>query len=151
MRFGRFFFMLYPVYFSFFHFFKVSLTCSWFTMLWQLLLYNKVIHLYMYTHPFSFRFFPHIDYHRISGRILCARQQVPTGQSFHRPQCAYVSSDPQCFPPSPHLSPLVTLRFSKSVGLVLFCKEVRLRSSTDWITSTHIRGNSLLYSEFIMC
>ena len=33
----------------------------------------------MYTHLF----FPHTDYHRILGRVLCATQKVPTGQSFH--------------------------------------------------------------------
>ena len=35
------------------------------------------IQVYTYTHPFSFRFFSHIDYHRIQGRVLCALQQVP--------------------------------------------------------------------------
>ena len=29
---------------------------NWFTMLWCFLLYNKVIQLYIYTHPFFFRF-----------------------------------------------------------------------------------------------
>ena len=39
----------------------------------------------MYTHPFSLRFFSRIDDHRIWGRVLCSRQQVPIGQSFHVP------------------------------------------------------------------
>ena len=30
----------------------------------------------MYTHPFSFRFFSHIDYHKIFGKVLCGIQQV---------------------------------------------------------------------------
>lgn len=53
--------------------------------------YHKVIQLYMYTHPFSLRFFSHIDYHRILGRVL------------------YFTADP-CWPiilntsiPNPHL------------------------------------------------
>ena len=40
------------------------------------LLYNKVIQLYMYMHPFSFRFFFHIEYHKILSRALCAMQFV---------------------------------------------------------------------------
>ena len=43
----------------------------------------------MYTDPFSFRFYSHVDYHRILCRVPCATQQVPIGQSFHLPQCAY--------------------------------------------------------------
>ena len=39
-------------------------TDSWFTMLW-LQVYSKVIQLYIYIHPFFFRFFPHMGYHRI--------------------------------------------------------------------------------------
>ena len=68
----------------------------------------------MYTHLFSFRFFSHIDYHRILGSVLCALQQVPGGQSFHIPQCADASpkalihSTP---PTSLHLSPVVTTVF----------------------------------------
>ena len=56
----------------------------------------------MYTHPFSFRFFFHIDYHKILSRVLCDIQQVPTGQSFYETQCAYASPKPQSIPsPSP--------------------------------------------------
>ena len=70
------------------------------------LIYNVAINsavqhsdwLYMYTHPLSFRFFSHIDAHRISGRALCAVQQVPAGQSFHRPQGACANSNPQFIP-----------------------------------------------------
>ena len=58
-----------------------------------------MILLRMYTHPFSFRFFAHIDDHGILGRALCATQQVPTGQSFHVPQCAYAIPSPQSIPP----------------------------------------------------
>jgi len=57
-------------FFSFFlPFLKVLLKYSWFTTLWSFLLYNKVIQLYTYTRPFFFRFFPHIDYPRILGRV----------------------------------------------------------------------------------
>ena len=37
----------------------------------------------MYIHPFSFKFFSHIDYNRILDRVLCATQQVPVGRLFH--------------------------------------------------------------------
>ena len=37
-----------------------------------ILLHNKVMQSYMYTHPFFFRFFPHVGDHRILGRVLCA-------------------------------------------------------------------------------
>ena len=43
----------------FFPFLKVLLKCRWFTILWTFLLYNKVIQLYMDTHPFFFIFFSH--------------------------------------------------------------------------------------------
>ena len=46
-------------------------------------LYNKGIQLYMYIYPLFFRFFPHIDYHRILSRVVCAIEQVSVGQSFH--------------------------------------------------------------------
>ena len=62
-----------------------------------------MIQLYKYTHPFSFRFFSHIDYHRILGRILCAIQQIPVGQSFNKPQCAHTNPKPPVYlsPPQP--------------------------------------------------
>lgn len=47
---------------------------------WSVMLYNEVIQLSMHTNPFFFRFFPHIDDHRILGRVPCALQQVPIGQ-----------------------------------------------------------------------
>ena len=37
----------------------------------------QVIQLYVYVHPFFLRFFSHIDYHRILGRVPCAIEQVP--------------------------------------------------------------------------
>ena len=43
----------------------------------------------MCTHIY-FRFFSHIDYHRIMDRVLCAIQQVPASQSFAIPQCPCV-------------------------------------------------------------
>ena len=56
------------------------------------LLYSKVIQLYIYTHPFSLRFFSHIDDRRILGRVPYAVEQVLVGQSFRSPQCAYAGS-----------------------------------------------------------
>jgi len=87
-----------------------------------LLLYNRVLQLYIYTHPFFLRFFSHIDDHRLLGRVPCARQQVPTGSSLHKPPCAYASPSPQSIP-TPVCPPLGTIGlFSKSVSLFLFCK-----------------------------
>ena len=62
------------------------------------MLYNKVVQLYIHTHPIHFRFFSHMDYYRILGRVLCAIQQVPVGQSFHIPQCAYACPKPPVHP-----------------------------------------------------
>ena len=61
--------------------------------------------------------------HRLSQNIwqssLCYIQQVLIGQSFHIPQCVHANPKP---PIHPTLSPLVTIRFSKSVSLFLFYK-----------------------------
>ena len=55
-----------------------------------------------YIHTlFFFRFFSHIDYHRIFGRVPSAIQQVPIGQSFHIPQCAPASPKPPIHPYPP--------------------------------------------------
>ena len=95
---------------------------SWFTMLWNFLLYNKVTQCYMYTPSLPFRFFSHTDYHRISGRVLRALQQIPTGQPFHISQCAYASPKPPVYHQT---SLLVTVRlFSKSASLFFFCRQV---------------------------
>ena len=96
--------------------FNVLLKYRWFTMLWSFLLYNKVIQLYVYTHPFFFRFFSYMDHHRILGRVPCALQQVPVGRSFHIPQCTYANPKPPVHPSPYHLPPLATISlFSKSV------------------------------------
>ena len=52
---------------------------------------DPVIHIHIIH---SLWFFSHIDYHRILGRVPCAIQQVPVGQSFHIPQCAYANPKP---------------------------------------------------------
>ena len=76
-----------------------------------------------YTYPFPFRFFSHIYYHRILGRVLCAIQQVPVDQSFHVLQCAYARVKPLIHPSPTCLFTLETLSmFSKSANLFLFCK-----------------------------
>ena len=86
----------------FFSFFKVLLKYGWFTTLWQFLLYSKVIQLYVYTHPLSFRFFSRIGHHRSSGRVPWAIQHIPVGQSFHIPQCAYANPKPPVHPSPTH-------------------------------------------------
>ena len=72
----------------FLSFYWVVLKSSWLKMLWSFLLYNKVLQLYMCTHPSFLRYFSHIDDHGTLGRALCAVPQVPVGQPFHWPQCA---------------------------------------------------------------
>ena len=73
-------------------------------------------------HLFSFRFFSHIDYLRIWGRVPCAREQVPVCQSLHLLQCAYVNPKPPVHP-SPALPlPFGDHKFFKSVSQFLFCK-----------------------------
>ena len=72
------------------------------------MLCNRVIQLYVYTCLFSFRFFSHIDYHRILGRVLCAIQQVPIDPLLYMPQCAYASPNPLV-----HLSPHPPVLFGK--------------------------------------
>ena len=67
----------------FFSLLRVLSKSSWFTMLWSFLLCSKVTQLYVYTHALSFRLFCLI------GRVLCAIRQVPIGQSFRIPPCAY--------------------------------------------------------------
>ena len=62
--------------------------------------------IYIYTHPLFFRFFSHIDYHRILDRVPCAIQQVPIGQSFHIPQFVCTNPTPPVCP-SPHPPPPV--------------------------------------------
>ena len=58
---------------------------------------DSVIHGYISI----LRSFSHIDDHRILGRVPCALQQVPVGQSFHRPQCANANPTPPVHPPTP--------------------------------------------------
>ena len=65
----------------------------------------------MYTHPLSLRFFPHIDYHRILGRIPCAIQHVPVGQSCHMSQCSYVNPKPPVYPSPPQPVPFGDIFF----------------------------------------
>ena len=103
-------------------FLKFLFMYSWFIKLWQFLLYNKVIQSHTYTHPFSFGFFSHTEHWAVSW----ATQQVSISQSLHIPQCAH--ANPKSLVHSPYHSPLVTISFSKSVGLLPFCKQVHLHS-----------------------
>ena len=57
----------------------------------------------MYTHPFSFQFFSHLDYHRILGRVPCAiilyaivcirQSQTPSPPLFWLPHSIYSARD----------------------------------------------------------
>ena len=76
---------------------------------------------YTYTHSHS-----HVNYHRISGRVPCAVEQVPVDHPFRIEECTYANPKPQSIPP-PKLSNLVTINlFSLSVSLFLFYKWVHL-------------------------
>ena len=101
----------------FFHFFKVLLKYSGFTVL-----YTEQFG-YTCTHIHSFfRFFSHIDHHRLLGRVPCAIQQVPFGLSFRIPQYAHANPKPQVHS-SPSRFPCGIHKFVfKVCESVLFCK-----------------------------
>ena len=61
-------------------------------------------------HFILFQILSHICYHGILGRVPCAIPQVPTGQSFHIPQCAYAKPKFPT-PPSPPPFPFVNHNF----------------------------------------
>ena len=66
-------------------------------MLCQSQVYSKVIHSYIYS--LFFRFFSHIDYHRILSRVPCAIPQVLFVYLSYIQQCVCVcsSQDSFCF------------------------------------------------------
>ena len=66
---------------------------------------------YIRTHIHPFRFFPHIDCHGILGRVFCAVQQVPFGQSFHMLHCTYTNPKLPVHPSPLNLFSLVTVNF----------------------------------------
>ena len=68
-----------------------------------------------YTHPLSFRFFSHINHHRLLDRVPCAVQQVPIGQSLHIPQCADANPKPPVCPSHPPV-PFVNHKCFKVCG-----------------------------------
>ena len=107
--------IFYCLFFNLFPVLKVLLKYSCFTSCDNFCCTKKVIQLHIYTHPF--RFFSHIDYHRIVGRVPCAIQQVPPSQSSSIPECAYTNVKWPVHPSlHTHLSPLVTISlFAKSV------------------------------------
>ena len=49
----------------------------------------------------------------------------------HNPIFSISIPNPQYIPPTPNLSPLETISFSKSVSQYLFCKEVHCVLSSD--------------------
>ena len=58
---------------------------------------DSVIHIHI---PILFQIlFPRN--HRMLGRVLCALQQVPVGQSFHIPHCVYANPKPPVHPSPP--------------------------------------------------
>ena len=75
---------------------------------------TTVIQLHLYTHPCSFRFFSHTDYHRIRGSVPFAIQQIPIGQSFRIPQCVYASHKPPVHPFPPVCSYIEVIEFHES-------------------------------------
>ena len=83
---------------------------------------------------FFYRFFSHEYYSRILGRVPCAIYQVPAGESFHTPQCAYASPK---FPvhPSPLLVPCDNFKFVFKV-----CESV-----------TILQINSLVWFSWLLC
>ena len=88
-----------------------------------ILLYNKMTQSDVYTHPFSLRFFSHIDYHGILGRALCA---VPIGQSFYIPGRYFYS----------HFT-------YEETGVLMVTKLVNGRNRIQiwfWTPHTHLQG-----------
>ena len=65
----------------------------------------------MYTHAFFFRFLSHVAHHRLFGGVPCTIQQVPIGQAFHIPQCAY--ANPKSIPHPIPLPPLLPFGYHK--------------------------------------
>ena len=82
-------------------------------------------HTYTHIHSPSDSF-PHVDYHRIPDRVLCAIQQVPIGQSVCVSRWAYANPKPPVHPshPTPDLSPFGNHKFFKiceSVSILQKC------------------------------
>ena len=84
--------------------FILFLTCSWFKMLCQSLLYSKVVQLYIYIYTFFFMFFSTVVYHRILNIVPCAVNRTvlfihPTYNSLH-PLTPNSQSSPSPFSPT---------------------------------------------------
>ena len=88
-----------------------------------------MIQLYIYTHPFFFRFFSHVDYHRILGRVPCAVQQVPIGQPFHIPQYAYANPKTSVHPSPPTPVPFGNHQFVYNV-----CESVSVLQISSFVS-----------------
>ena len=67
---------------------------------------DSVIHVHT---SILFQILSHMDYHRILGRVLCAAWQVPIGQSFHKPECAYANRGKPFNMPLPCITALTLL------------------------------------------
>lgn len=76
---------------------------------------TAVVPLYVYTCPFFFRSFSHIDGRRILGSILCALQRVLVSQSFPMQQRALARPKPPVSPSFPHLTPQPRALWSQQV------------------------------------
>ena len=89
--------------------------------------------LYRYTHPFFFRFFFQVDDHRTLGRVLCAIQQVPIGQSFHIPQCAHACPKPPVYP-----SPPLPVPYGNHKFVFKDCESVSVLQISSFVSFTLI-------------
>ena len=84
------------------------------------MLYKKVIQSYIYIYTFSFRFFSHIDYYRILGRVLYAIHYVFVGQSLYLSVHMPIPNH-KSIPSIPLTLPFDNNKFFK-VCMFLFCK-----------------------------
>jgi len=76
------------------------------------------------------------------GRVPCAIQQVPIGQSFHIPQCAYVN-------PQKNLEVSI-LKIKKTQILVLFMPTSLLRIYPEIFEHSHFMIRKIMILEFYM-
>ena len=60
---------------------------------------SKLIQLYIYVYPFSFRFFSHIAYYRVLSRVPCGIQQVLVGYLFKYSSMYMSIPNSQSIPP----------------------------------------------------
>ena len=129
-------------YISFF-FQKIVLGYSCFTMLYQLLLYIRVIQLYIYMYLLFLRSSSYLSHHRALSRVPCAIRQVLISCLFYMQQCIYVSPNlPIHATPSP---PLGNYKFVSY--LYDSISALQLSSSVPFVQIPHI-SNIIRYLYF---